>query len=56
MYVHQDTRKTKTPSETKAKQKGTTIDYKIEKITTKANLETDYTSSGNKIKCLIESS
>ena len=48
VYVHQDTRKAKTPAEIKPKREGMMIDCKIEKMTTQANLGKYYTSSGNK--------
>ena len=38
------------------KKKGMTIDYKIEQITTQANPETDYLSSGDETKYMAESS
>ena len=47
IYAHQDTRKAKTPAEAKPTRKGMAIGYKIKRVTTQANRETYYTSSGD---------
>jgi hypothetical protein len=54
VYADQDTRTVtvKKPADAKQKKKGMTIDCTIEKITTQANMETDYLSSGDKTEHL----